>query len=57
MAMMIEEWATARNGVADNKVDYLPKFVVPWILKHVANKANMWDKIPKCDHPLQYGCS
>lgn len=54
--MMIEEWATAGNGVADSKVDYLLKVLVPWILSHVANKANIWDKMPKCDHPL-YGCS
>lgn len=54
--MMIEEWATAGNGVADSKVDYLLKVLVPWILTHVANKANIWNKMPKCDHPL-YGCS
>ena len=47
LAMMIEDWASSGNGIGDSKVDYLLRVLVPWIIQHVADKENVWEKIPR----------
>ena len=43
--MTIGECATSGNEIADEKVNYLLRVLVPWITQHVVDKENIWEKI------------
>ena len=45
--MMLEDWASSGDGIRDSKMDYLLGVLVPWIIKHVAEKEDVWQKIPR----------
>ena len=45
--MMLEDWASSGNGVRNSKVDYLLRVLVPWIIKHVADKEDVWENFSR----------
>ena len=46
LAMMLEDWASGGDGIHDSKVDYLIRVLVPWIVKHVADKVDYHPRLP-----------
>ena len=42
--MMLEDWASSGDGIRDSKMDYLLRVPVSWIVKHVADKEDVWQK-------------
>ena len=55
LSMLVEQWATGGDGIADGKVDYLLKVLIPFVIKHVADKPDVWKNLPKCGCPLWCG--
>ena len=45
--MMLEDWASSGTGIGDSKMNYLLGVLIPWIMKHVAAKEDVWQKIPR----------
>ena len=45
--MMLEDWASSGSGIGDSKMGYLLGVLIPWIIRHVAGKEDVWQKIPR----------
>ena len=45
--MMLEDWASSGRGIGDSKMNYLLRVLIPWIIRHVAGKEVVWQKIPR----------
>jgi hypothetical protein len=43
--MMLEDWASSGSGIGDNKMNYLLRVLTPWIIRHVAGKEDVWQRI------------
>ena len=47
LAMMLEDCASSGSGIGDSKMDYLIGVLIPWIIRHVVAKEDVWQKIPR----------
>ena len=47
LAMMLEDWASSGSGIGDIKMNYLLGVLIPWIIRHIAGKEEVWQKIPR----------
>ena len=45
--MKLEDWASSGSDIGDSKMDYLLGVLIPWTIRHVAGKEDVWQKIPR----------